>query len=200
MKPIAIFVVSILILSGCQTTDYIGNENSPRYRIPVGSTLILNQTLTIPAEQSSIYLFRGKVVTYDDVDIYYPHCQFRMKNVGKQVRTVKPDTFVVTKINDWEDYHAQGPQRYSNTSISIGVEVGMGANVRVIVGAGTEVGDRGPSIIKYATIISLQSSLQSEAKDIICAHWGDMGNIKAVTIKETRGALGDVFTLNIKSI
>lgn len=197
MKRIAVFAVSVLILSGCQTTDYIGNENSYRYRIPVGSTLTLNETLTIPADRSTIYIFRGKVATYNDVDIYYPHCQFRMKKIGKQVRTVRPDTFIITKINDWEDYHANGPLRFADASISIGAGINIGARGRVAVGVGT--GDGGPSIIKYATIISLQSNLQPEVKDIICSHWGDMGGIEAVTIKETRDALGNVFTLNLKT-
>lgn len=196
MKRTVVFVVSVLIMSGCQTTDYIGNENSYRYRIPVSSTLTLNQTLTIPADRSSIYLFRGKVVTYNDVDIYYPHCQFRLNKIGKQVRTIRPDTFVITKVNDWEDYHAQGPLRFADASISIGGGVGVGTSGRVTVGAGT--GDGGPSIIKYATIISLQSSSQPNVKDMICAHWGDQGDIEAVTIKETRDTLGSIFTLHLK--
>ena len=197
MKRIAVFAVSMMLLAGCQTTDYIGNEDSYRYRIPPGSMLILNQPLVIPADRSTIYLFRGKVVTYNDVDIYYPHCQFRMKKISAQARTVSPDTFIITRINDWEDYHAQGPLRFSDASISIGVGVGVGTSGHIGIGVG--IGGGGPSIIKYATIISLQSDSQPEVKDIICSHWGDMGNIEAVTIKETRGALGNVFTLNLNT-
>lgn len=194
MKTFVVLAVSVMILSGCQTTDYIGNEDSYRYRIPVGSTLMLNQTLTIPADRSTIYIFRGKVVTYNDVDIYYPHCQLRMKKISNKQRTVSPDSFLITKINDWEDYHASGS---SNVRITFGVGIGtrIGSSGHVAIGFG--LGGGGPSIIKYATIISLQSDSQPEVKDIICAHWGDSGDIEAVTIKETRVAMGDIFTLKL---
>ncbi len=199
MKRITVFAVSMLLLAGCQTTDYTGNEDSYRYRIPPGSTLILNQPLVIPADRSTIYLFRGKVVTYNDVDIYYPHCQFRMRKISKQERSVSLDTFLITRINDWEDYHAQGPLRFSDVRISVGVGVGVGVGTSGHIAVGIGIGGGGPSLIKYATIISLQSDSQPEVKDIICSHWGDSGDIEAVTIRETRGALGDIFTLNLKT-
>ncbi|MFV1998380.1 MAG: hypothetical protein ACC641_10260 [Acidiferrobacterales bacterium] len=192
MKRIAAIAVLMLTISGCQTTDYTGDENSTRYRIPVGSTLTLNQALTIPADYASIYLFRGKVSTYRNVDIYYPHCQFWLDKVGKQVRTISPDTFVITKINDWEDYtfrktlHFADARLFGSAGFSGGLSVGVG-------------GDGGPSIIKYATILSLRSDSQPEVKEIVCSHWGDRGDVEAVTIKETRDALGSVFTLGLKT-
>jgi len=191
VKRFAVIAILMLIISGCQTTDFTGDENSYRYRIPVGSTLTLNQTLTIPADYASIYLFRGKVVTYRNVDIYFPHCQFWLNKIGKQVRTIRPDTFVITKVNDWEDYYAQGPLRFADA----GIYTGMGIGGSVVVGVGS---GGGPSIIKYATIISLQSDTQSDVKEIVCSHWGDRGDIEAVTIKETRDALGGVFSLDLK--
>jgi hypothetical protein len=199
MKRIAVLVVSIIFVAGCQTTDYTGDETSYRYRIPVGSTLTLNQPLTIPADRRSIYVFRGKVVIYKDVDIYYPHCQFRLNKIANHVRKVKPDTFIVTKISVWEDYHAQGPLRFADANIYTGVGTDAGASGRVVVGAGS--GGGGPSIIKRATVISLQSGSQPEVQEIVCAHWGDRGDFyfNDMAIKEMRDALGNVFTINLKT-
>lgn len=194
MKRIAMLVVSMMIVTGCQTTDYTGDEDSFHYRIPVGSTLTLNQALTIPADRSSIYLFRGKVVTYHNVDIYYPHCELILEKVSNRTRTVKPDTFIITRVNDWEDYRAQNRQYLVDASIVSDSRISGG----IAIGAG---GDGGPSIIKYATIISLQSNSQPDVKEILCAQWGDMGRwgVKPVTIYETRQAIGKIFTLNIKT-
>lgn len=198
MKRIAVIVVSMMIVTACQTTDYMGDETSYRYRIPVGSTLTLNQPLTIPADRRSIYIFRGKVVTYKNVDIYYPHCRFKLKTVSNQARTVNPDNFTVTKINDWEDYQAQGPLRFADAGIYTGTGADVGSG-RVVVGAGS--GGGGPSIINYATIISLKSDSQPDVQEIVCSHWGDRGEFyfNALTIKETRDALGKIFTLSLKT-
>lgn len=195
MKPIAVIAASVLLLSACQSTDYIGNEDSYRYRIPTGSTLVLNKPIVIPSDRSTVYIFRGEVVTYKKVDIYYPHCQLRMKKISSQARTINPDTFAITRINDWEDYHASGSSRVRVT-LGFGVRIGTSGHIGVGFGSG---GRGGPSIIKYATIISLRSDSQSDVKDMICAQWGDQGGIEAVTIHETRDALGDIFTLNIKT-
>ena len=194
MLRITILAAAALVLSACQTKDYTGDEDSYRYRIPVGSTLTLNQTLTIPGDRSSIYVFRGEVVTYRNVDIYYSHCQFKLKKISKEARKIKPDTFVVTKLVDWEDYQAGKMLHFADA----GIYTGANLSGRIVVGAG---GDGGPSIKKYATIISLQSNAQPQVKEMVCAYWGSEGDFdfEPLTISQTRKTLGNIFTLNIKS-
>jgi hypothetical protein len=193
------YVMLGILLSACQGMSFKNEPVSVRALVPVGSKLTLKQPLEIPEERSSIWIYRGKVEIYKNVDVYYPHCQFRMQKVSKSRRVVQPDSFVITKINEWEDYTYSDHIRVAGLDVvdarisgSVGIGVGGGA---VAVGAG--VGDGGPSLIKYATILSLKSGKQPQVKEMVCLHWGDRGMIEALTLEETRGALGSLFSIEV---
>ena len=54
-----IIVLVVTVLAACQTTAYEGNENSPYYKVPIGSKLILHQEIEIPPHLAGIYLQAG---------------------------------------------------------------------------------------------------------------------------------------------
>ena len=194
---LSLAALSVLLVA-CQQISFKNDPVSVRALVPVGSRLVLNQPLEIPEDRSSIWIFRGKMVGYKDVDVYYPHCQFRMQKVSKSKRMVQPDTFFITKINEWEDYTLGDHIRVASQdvadarisgSIGGGVSGGSGS---VAVG----IGDGGASLIKYATILSLKSDKQPDVKEMVCLHWGDRGMIDALTLEETKSAMGNLFTIS----
>ncbi|MCG6976848.1 MAG: hypothetical protein LJE56_10690 [Acidiferrobacterales bacterium] len=179
------------LTSGCN----MSLKNTPasiKDLVPVGSRFVLNQPIEIPQDRKSTYIFRGKVVSYNDVDVYYPHCRIILNKVSAKARVITPDSFELTKVNEWEDYTSIRPTRVASLdvadlSVTGGISVGVG------------VGDGGPSLIKYATILSLRSDKQPEVKEMVCLHWGDRGfQFNALTLEELKSALGNIFTIEIK--
>ena len=176
------------LLASCQLS-FKTEPSSVKELLPLGSTLTLNRNMEIPADRSSVYIFRGKVVPYALVDIYYPHCKLKLYKISSQSRPVKSDSFTVTKIVEWEDYTRRKDGAYKVAYLTAaGMKGGVGIGV---------IDDGGPSIIHYATILSLSSNNQPEVKEMVCGHWGDRGDIEALTLEELKSALGELFTVNL---
>lgn len=186
MKKILAPLVVLLISSCSVSLDY--KRATIKELLPVGSTLRLTHILDIPAERSFIYIAHGKVATlknYNTVDIYQPYCTFHLYDESQQVRQIIPDQFEVTRIVEWErDF---GSIKYKNNTYTNNRAGGL---------IKTSTRDAGPSIVMYATIISLRSTLQPEVKEIVCGHWNDPAEIEPLTLKEMKSALGDLITIN----
>lgn len=96
---IAVFA---LLLTGCQTTATT-DVNSVWFKIRPGSTLVLNQSLEIPAGVAHIDLQNGQLT--QGVDEYTVNCRFEIENLGP--RTVTPDTFMITDASDSQEWVSQ---------------------------------------------------------------------------------------------
>jgi len=90
MKYLLISLVlgSMLALAACSSA--VKDPDSYLYSIPVGSTLILNKEITIPANRARRYFQNGKAVCKKDIDIYYPHCSLLMNTLVDYERVIKP--------------------------------------------------------------------------------------------------------------
>ena len=159
--------------------------------LPVGSMLNLTRNLTIPAGRSYIYLAEGKVArlkNFNTVDIYEPYCMFHLKQEADYAREIKPDQFEITKIVEWErDYASRNFMKVSSNSYSAYGFINMaGGN------------DGGPSIVMYATILSLHSVSQPEVKEMVCGHWDDQHKIEPLTLEEMKTALGNLIVIKTK--
>jgi hypothetical protein len=206
LSPRVVLFSATLLLGALVSGCGMSLKNVPssiKQLVPVGSRFVLNQPIEIPQDRRSTYIFRGKVVSYKDVDIYYPHCQIMMHKISGQARRIAPDSFELTKVNEWEDYTSIQPTRVASLDVAdsritggIGVGVGVGGGGGISVGVG--VGSGGPSLIKYATILSLRSAKQPEVKEMVCLHWGDRGQIDFLTLEELKSALGNIFSIEIK--
>ncbi|MGD2111781.1 MAG: hypothetical protein PVI50_00235 [Gammaproteobacteria bacterium] len=87
-------LTAVWLLAGCQTTGS-SDPDSIRYKLPVGSKLVLNQPLTIPAGRAHLMLQHGAAGTVaGELDVA---CRFEVKNLGP--RTIEPDTFLITSIS-----------------------------------------------------------------------------------------------------
>ncbi|MFN2350120.1 MAG: hypothetical protein ABR558_11210, partial [Thioalkalivibrio sp.] len=69
---------------------------SPHSRIPVGSSITLNQTLSISSGYARVFMQDGQVIPKGAVNQYYPHCNFEVSTVSDGTARIERDTFLVT--------------------------------------------------------------------------------------------------------
>ncbi len=175
MSRIILFI-PLIMLTACQGLP-TKSEDSPYYDIPAGSILVLNETITIPAERTSVYLQNGKILHYSMVDPYYPHCQFDVRTIKDTSQIVSRDKFIIYKVGHWTSAIDNGIKR-----------VGL----RILSSGGN-----GLSPQTYATILYLQSDRQPDVLTMTCQHWEDPVDAEFLTIKQIRRTLGSVFTLEL---
>jgi hypothetical protein len=174
----------VAFLAACQTVAYEGNENSPYYLIPTGSTLTLTRTVTIPAEQVAVYLQGGEVVPAGQINQYYPHCKFELIHRRDTGQTVQPDDFEIIKVVQEIDHSAalDGLQ-LAQMSAGIGINVGMDSG--------------GASQQTYSTRLMLRSAKQPDVYLLTCGQWAYPSEGQHVSIMEIRKVLGKIFTLQL---
>ena len=173
----SVLIVSVVLLSGCQGL-WQGYEDLPEYRLPVGSTLVLLEDVSIPANSASIYLQGGRILPFGGVDLYHPHCKFELRTLRPAPQRVDADTFVIVKVRRESDYARD-------------------TRVQWLAGGGVMFMSDGPSPQMYATLIFLRSEAQPDVFRLTCGHWEDPVDAEHLTIGQICQALGDVFTLKL---
>lgn len=183
MKLIGI-LITIMLLASCQTSAYEGNENSPFYLVPAGSTLTLTRSLTIPAEQVAVFLQGGEVVASGGINQYYSHCKFELRRRLDKAQTVQPDSFEITKVTQ-EIGHSVTLHDLQLAGVSIGIGIHAGAD------------SDGASLQTYSTRMTLRSARQPGVFRLSCGQAALPHEGQHVSISEMRKALGSVFTLDV---
>lgn len=187
-------LLSLLFLSICSCTLMTPkNPVTIKHLLPIGAKLKLTQALIIPPDHSYVYIAYGAVVPFkpfNTVDIYRPYCMFRLQTVSNKSRQVEPDTFTVTRIVEIEDYSGLRYHRQNPAMLPVSYK----GDLRIHGGLGID-GGAGPSLIMYATVISLQSERQPEVKELVCGHWEDQGTVEPLTLEEMKQALGDLIVI-----
>jgi hypothetical protein len=183
MKPAVISMLAALLVA-CQTSAYEGNENSPFYPVPAGSTLTLTRGLTIPAEQVAVFLQGGEVVASGGINQYYPHCKFELQRRLDKAQTVQADSFEITKVVQ-EIGHSVALDGLQLAGVSIGIGINIGSR-----------GD-GASLQTWSTRMTLRSARQPEVFRLSCGQTALPHEGQHVSINEMRKALGGIFTLEL---
>lgn len=173
-------LVLMVFLIGCESlieTDV----NSPFYKVPSGSTLILHRDVAIPANRLKIYIQDGSLGY--GVNQYYPFCKFELRKAKKQSQSILPDQFMVTRTRRIVDYF-----------------VGLDVDERELL-ASIDLKSSGngkPSPRIYGTQMELRSTTQPQVFRMTCGHLQDP-NITArhLSINQIRETLGTVFTLRL---
>lgn len=181
MMPLML-LVAVLLLSACQTAAYEGNENSPFYLVPAGSTLTLTRNLTVPADQVAVFLQGGEVVASGGINQYYPHCKFELWRRLDTAQPVQADSFEITKVTQ-EIGHSVALDGLQLAGVSLGIHV-------------SAKGD-GPSLQTWSTRMTLRSARQPEVFRLSCGQAALPPEGRHVSINEMRKALGGVFTLDL---
>lgn len=172
------------MLSACQT--YAGNENSPYYVVPAGSRLTLQQELTIPPDELSVFIQNGRVLRNAEVQHYYPFCKFELYQKSATQRTVRPDEITITRAMQ---------QRRQTGAFT---DAGALHFARLSLAQDEDDGDDG-QIQSYTTRMNLRSEKQPDIFRLTCAQWaypGDIGD-RHLTIAEIRRTLEPVFALHL---
>ena len=188
MNKILLFLVVLLTSSCSLPLDY--KLVTFKDLIPVGSTLRLTSTIEMPADRSFIYIANGKVAplnNYKTVDIYEPYCTFHVDKESSHARQILPDQFEITRILEWERNF--GRLDYKNKSYA---NNRAGKFIKVI----NSSNNGGPSILFYATILSLHSAQQPDVIELVCGHWNDPHESEPLTLQEMKSALGDLLTID----
>jgi len=181
------------LVSSCSLPPY--NPNSVKNLVRVGSSLRSLQPIEIPAGKRYVYIAGGKIMpfkNYNTVDIYKPYCEFTLREATDEAREVQPDKFVITKIVEWENYYSKRNGMMYAAAGGPNVDIRTGAQTRI--GIGMWESD-GPSLIMYATIISLRSDNQPQVKEMVCGHWDEAGKVEAITLEQLKSALGQLFVI-----
>ncbi len=104
MKRFFIALICIAITAGCQQSR-IRPEDSPWFRLPVGSTLQLNQDIEVFPEHARAFLQGGKSVQHGEIDEFSPYCNFEVREVsGESSQWIRRDRFVITRTQQGSDF------------------------------------------------------------------------------------------------
>lgn len=162
-----------LLLSAC-AMPVVDRFDYPPYKIPVGSVLVLNQAITIPAGHTRAIIQHGKVVTRKQSDQYYPYCEFEVLTLKDTDQVVNPDRFIVHKFSRQRDTSSQ-----------------------TVMFASLSMFGFDPPLIAYNTILYLSSQKQPDVYRISCMYWTDDSLDNFLTVNQLKKTLGNLFTLQI---
>jgi hypothetical protein len=182
MKHILLLILSVVGLGACGTPRYVGNEDSPFYKVPIGSRLILEQDLEFPPERLTIYLQDGKIFpSFSGVQQYRAHCLFEVRHKRDAAQTVKADTFEVQKTTQIEETSRFGPP--------------------VRAAGEWQFAAGNPAFWVYLTRLDLRSERQPEVMRLTCQRWETLaGQQRHLSINELRKALAPFFRLETPAV
>lgn len=196
MKKLAI-IFSFLFLASCAGVSLKYKPVSIKELVPVGSTARLTETIEIPANRAYVYIANGKVMpykNYNTVDVRKPYCRIGFAKPDPGARQIQPDTFRITKIVEREDYHGKlgSPQWARLDRADVNIQGGFHFGV-------LDFNDGGPSIIMYATIMTLHSDRQPGVTELVCGHWDEQGTVEPLKLSEMKTALGNLIVVDVVS-
>ena len=196
MKKLAI-LFSFLFLASCSGVSLKYKPVSIKELVPVGSTLRLTAPIEVPANRAYVFIANGKVAPFKNintVDVRKPYCRLGFAKSAPIGRQIQPDSFRITKIVEWEDYHGKlGNPQWARLDLA-DVNIQGGFHFGVL-----DFNDGGPSIIMYATIMTLHSDRQPGVTELVCGHWDEQGTVEPLTLAEMKTALGNLIVVDVVS-
>lgn len=168
------------VLWACDTPRSYGPD-TPYYRFPSGSRLVLNRALDIPANWATARIQNGRLVAFGHVQEQQPHCIFEANTIRAEPQRIEPDSFSIVRV-----------ERSAST---LAARTGF----FLMVGNAFADTDR-PGQMFYKTVFMLKSDRQPDVKWLICQSDQYAAGItipRHLTVTEIRWALGDLFTLEL---
>lgn len=167
-----------MLLWSCNTPQSYGPE-TPYFRFPAGTRLVLNHPLEIPANWATARLQYGKVHAFGHVHEQEPHCIFEINTVSVESQRVEPDIFIVTDVRRSVSEIAVFPGFFIRSAFA---------------------DDDAPIPIFYKTTFWLRSDRQPGVRSLVCQvgpYSSDFMRLQHLTVMEIRQALGSIFTLEM---
>ncbi len=168
----------VALLWSCDTPRSHGPE-TPYYRFPYGTRLVLNRTLEIPAGWATARIQNGGVVPFGSVQEHLPHCILEINTVRSDVQRVEADNFSIVNVVRSESTIAASTGFFVRTAF-----------------ADT---DR-PGQMFFKTIFTLRSERQPGVRWLTCQsdqYAAGTAIPRHLTVFEIRQVLGALFTLEL---
>ena len=175
MKPLLPGLLFLALLSGCANTNDAVNQGR----------VVLNETLTIPANAATVRLQYGRVVPFNGVQEQDPFCVFEINTVAEAEQTVRPGGFAITRA-----------YRSIETIAGLPVFPVFPYIPTMRVASGVD-GDGSPSHIYYKTVFRLAAPDQP-VRALTCMSnqmAPGIGIMRHLSPAEIRQALGKLITL-----
>jgi hypothetical protein len=96
-----IAILMLMLVTAC-VQQSIRDRNSAFFQVPVGSTLVLHDTLEIKPGHTRLFVQRGVVTKHSDLDQYWPSCSFEVRDLKETPQQIQPDSFSVVRVQQGE--------------------------------------------------------------------------------------------------
>jgi hypothetical protein len=185
MRPTLLLPILLIALNACAYNPP-KDVNSPYYKVPVGSRLILKHPIDIPADVVAVALASAG----DPPKSVHPYqrdagCEIEMWSKKPVTRTLQPGTFEVIKVVQDIEYVQREPIRLASVYFGIGVDIG---------GWG---GDAGPAWEIHSAVMYLRSKDYPDVYRVTCDYKDNVSEGKPLSITTIRWALGGDFELQL---
>ena len=158
-------------------------------QVPEGSSVAINQPLTIESGNSKVYMQRGQAMSRIE-HTYEPYCYFatkRPKSEMETTATLRPAIFTVTKEYRLRDQTASLPYLSAGLT-NIGIDTGSSFWL-----AGANAG--GPLNLNY--YMKLSNDSQSPVTALVCGIYAQPDERGIPTLDEMETAVGSLATISI---
>ncbi|MCU7795489.1 MAG: hypothetical protein KZQ73_06575 [Candidatus Thiodiazotropha sp. (ex Semelilucina semeliformis)] len=95
-----LFVIFLLVtLTACSQRYVVSDDPNYPYNLPpVGSTIVLKKTVSVPAGEVRVFLQGGVLMNKSEFDRYKANCSFELRKLDDIPRDIEPDSFIVTEV------------------------------------------------------------------------------------------------------
>lgn len=181
----SIVLIAVILLAAC-VQQPIRDRNSAFYQVPVGSSLVLHDTLTIKPGHTRLFIQRGVVTDHSDLDQYFPSCSFEVRDLSQEPQQVRPDTFVVVRVE------LGNSQIVSIPALQL---AGWNIGLRSL---GLSAWDGGEPLVASFYHLWLTSSQQPNVMRLTCyGAMADLSESLRPTYSEIEAALGPIATFEL---
>jgi hypothetical protein len=174
--------LSLVLLGGCQGTP-VRDVDSPRFKVPPGSEVVLHRPVQTDPGSARAYIQFGRPVSFAETRQRYPRCLFFLDTVSEPPQTIEPDEFEVVETRQLRRVCSL-PRDRLLASVGFGFGFGLGAD---------------DSDENFATHMQLRSKRQPEVRELICEILTTTSDVMRdhLTVSEIRQTLGEVVTLRL---
>lgn len=103
IKRVTLLLAS-LALAACQTTQS-DDPASLSFRVPSGSSLVLNKAIEIPEGQTHVMMQAGQLITESRRNQYNVACRLNFREFGP--RTIEPEVFNIRRTEHSEGWESR---------------------------------------------------------------------------------------------
>lgn len=174
MRLLTVLLASLTLLAACGQNPLVKQAtDNPYYAPPVGTSIRLHKSLTLPGGHTRVFLQRGEVVSKQAFDRYLPNCNFEVNTLSEQPREIRPESFIVVRVQQETSEVVQNSQPRMLASLALAME------------------DYSTPMVVRGLHLWIASDQQPDVRRLTCrGAFDDMPRAYPPSIDEMRRALG----------